>query len=380
MKVEFFFENNAIGFTNPIEVLLGKAGEFHEVLSGKKIDDPKNWLAKKSQDFYLAGAIGYECAWDFLDVHTPRPDGDGVPDFIVGLFTKIDVPNGEEEKERNDNFILRSKRILEEDVHTVSVKKAVEHIFNGDVFEVNITGQTEFEFSGNIDDLFLSMRRENKGNWFSALHFRNLHVLSSSPECFLTVDAERRVRTDPIKGTETIANREKIQSEKNRSENVMIVDLMRNDLSKHCLPGSVVVSDLFREELVGNLVHLVSTVEGQLSEALHPVEFLCGCFPAGSITGAPKLKAIEIAAELENEKRGFYCGSMFYSKPNGELKSSVLIRTATLFSDGTKSKPDNYLLRYGSGGAVVSDSDPRLEYQEAIDKLGPIHKFVTDDI
>lgn len=376
MKVEFYFENEAIEFSNPIEVLIGEGGRFKEAFSGCHVNDPKSWMAEKSKDYFLAGTIGYECAWDFCKVNYDRPNSNGHPDLIVGLFTKLSPP---QTKASAPDFKLTPKRVLEKEKYSTAVESAVESIFNGDLFEVNFTSQTQFEFIGSSEALFTAMRNGNQGAWFSALHFENLHILSSSPECFLTVDANRRVRTDPIKGTETLLNRKDIQSEKNRAENVMIVDLMRNDLSKHCVPGSVVVTDLFREEEVGNLVHLVSTVEGNLPNNIPAIELLCDCFPAGSITGAPKLRAIEIAADLEKEKRGFYCGSMFYSKPNGELKSSVLIRTATL-SVIQESKPDNYILTYGTGGAVVSDSDPVLEYEEAVDKLGPILKFVTNDI
>lgn len=355
-------------------MLVGISGTYRELNSGRLVEEPKEWMAEKSKDFFLAGAIGYECAWDFCDVNFDRPTDDGIPDFVVGAFTQTVTPDA---LPNINEFRLKSESVPERDPYTFAVNNAIQSIFDGELFEVNFTTQAEYNFCGDCDALMSAMLAENQGKWFSTLSFRNLRILSSSPECFLTVDKERRVRTDPIKGTETLSNRRGIQSEKNRAENVMIVDLMRNDLSRHCEPGSVVVSDLFREEVVSDLVHLVSTVEGNLREGTSPVELLCDCFPAGSITGAPKLRAIEIAAGLETQKRGFYCGTMFYSTPSGTLKSSVLIRTATLWS---KNNNDDYSLKYGVGGAVVSDSIPDLEYDEAVDKLGPIQRLVNDGV
>ena len=374
LELTLLFEGTQTSFSKPEEILVGTSGVFVEYFSGLSVPDPEAWLSEKSTQYFLAGAIGYECAWDFHDVHFPRPDSDTIPDFIVGAFTKYskDEEDFESSQERSKWTLTPSKKPCRSD-HTQKVGSAIEAIYEGELFEVNITGHSEYDFEGNPRHLFDAMKETNQGNWFSWLRFDDLYILSSSPECFLRVK-EGKVSTDPIKGTAKVGSAESIQSEKNRAENIMIVDLMRNDLTPFCVPGTVRATELYREEVIGDIVHLVSRVEGDLYEGCTPLDLLCGCFPPGSISGAPKLRAIEIAADLENRKRGFYCGTMFYSDPCGDLMSSVLIRSATLVHKDSKS--DSYLLAYGVGGAVVSDSDPDGEYDEALLKLGPIETFL----
>ena len=172
----------------------------------------------------------------------------------------------------------------------------------------------------------------------------------------------------PIKGTRPrkendLANQQQIEdlqiSPKDRAENVMIVDLLRNDISKNCVPGSVKVPKLFAVESYATVHHLVSTISGQLAANSHALDLLRSCFPGGSITGAPKIRAMEIIEELEPHRRGIYCGSIAYVGFDGNMDSNITIRTL-VHSENT--------IRFWAGGGIVSDSEAEAEYQESFDK------------
>jgi para-aminobenzoate synthetase component 1 len=151
-----------------------------------------------------------------------------------------------------------------------------------------------------------------------------------------------------------------VESPKDRAENLMIVDLMRNDLSRVCAAGSVRVSELFALEQYATVQHLVSTIVGQLAPGADALDLLRAAFPGGSITGAPKLRAMEIIAEIERLRRGVYCGSIGYWSVTGELDTSVAIRTAVARTGR---------VYFSAGGGIVADSDPAEEYQETLDKV-----------
>jgi para-aminobenzoate synthetase component 1 len=177
-----------------------------------------------------------------------------------------------------------------------------------------------------------------------------------------------RVETKPIKGTRPrSADRARDRaladelraSPKDRAENVMIVDLLRNDLGKTCEPGSIRVSKLFDVESFASVHHLVSTVEGRLAPGKHALDLLEGCFPGGSITGAPKLRAMQIIEELEPQRRGVYCGCIGYVGYDGNLDLNIAIRTLVQHGDS---------IYAWAGGGVVADSDVDAEYQESLDK------------
>ena len=212
------------------------------------------------------------------------------------------------------------------------------------------------------------------GEHFGYLRTPEFELASVSPERFLRVEADGRVITRPIKGSmrrSDDADEDRslaealLASEKDRAENIMIVDLMRNDLTQVCKLGTVEATALCELESFAGIHHLVSTVEGVLEEGFDGLDALLASFPAGSITGAPKLRSIEYIANLEGSARGFYTGSLFYASSHGELDSSVLIRTAEIV-DGKA--------RYGAGGAVVADSDPERERLEALLKLAPLER------
>jgi len=242
------------------------------------------------------------------------------------------------------------------------------YIYAGDCYQINYAQHIDAEFSGSALAAYLHLRQSLPGPYSAYLDLSDDKVLSFSPECFVTVD-EGLARTRPIKGTAPrgateIQDRELAkalqQSEKNRAENVMIVDLLRNDFSIGCKPHSVQVPELFALESFANVHHLVSTVVGELAAEVSPIPFMLQCFPGGSITGAPKLRAMQIIDELETRARNIYCGSIFYQSLHGRLDSNVAIRTLLVHDD----KIDIW-----GGGGIVADSNANDEYEESIKKI-----------
>ena len=249
-----------------------------------------------------------------------------------------------------------------------AVKKCVDYIYNGDVFQINLAQQ--LRAAANCDSLELYRRlRESNPAPFSAYFdfevsgFERTQIISSSPERLVALK-DGHVETRPIKGTlprtgnpmVDIWAREKLaNSEKDIAENTMIVDLMRNDFSRVCTDDSVIVPQLCQMEEYASVMHLVSSVEGQLRPQCDVADLLAAIFPGGSITGAPKIKAMEIIAELEPDSRGAYCGSLGYLGFDGNADLNILIRTITA-QRGWWQIP--------VGGGIVSQSDPQQEYDE----------------
>ena len=254
-----------------------------------------------------------------------------------------------------------------------AVAQIVEYILAGDIFQANLTQC----FSANVPSgfdafaLFRKLRDRNPSTFAAYLDYGDVQIASSSPERLIKSDGAM-VEARPIKGTrkrdadpyrdaELIAELQ--ASRKDRAENVMIVDLLRNDISRIAKPGSVKVPVLCGLESYANVHHLVSVVEGQLREQLGQVDLLSVVFPGGSITGAPKIRAMEIIAELEGQARGVYCGSIGYLGFNGACDFNIAIRTA-LFSSGKA-----YVQ---GGGGITARSQPDAEYEESLTKIARI--------
>ena len=254
------------------------------------------------------------------------------------------------------------------DQYTSTVGRVIEYIRAGDIFQANLSQRLMSPWSGTATELYASVRSNNPAPFCGLLRTDEFSIVSASPERFLKVDRSRQVETRPIKGTrrrlrspiaDLYASDELSTSEKDRAENVMIVDLLRNDISRTCQPGTVRVTGLCEVERFETVLHLVSTVVGKLRDDCDVWDLMVGCFPGGSITGAPKIRAMEIIAELEPIVRGAYCGSLFFLGPCGDFDSSILIRTFTL-KDGW--------VHFPVGGGIVADSDPLDEYRETLHK------------
>jgi para-aminobenzoate synthetase component 1 len=253
------------------------------------------------------------------------------------------------------------------DQYLRAVERTREYVLAGDIFQANLSQRLEAALREHPFALYARLRQRNPAPFAAYFDDGEMAVVSASPERFLRVSGEC-VETRPIKGTasrgwtplhdsalwEALA-----ESEKDRAENVMIVDLLRNDLSKVCRDHSVEVPELCRIEGYATVQHLVSTVVGRLRPGLGPVDLLRATWPGGSITGAPKVRAMEIIAELEPTRRGVYTGSLGYFSFGGAVDTSIAIRTFVV-------KGDRAYVQ--AGGGVVADSDPEREYQETLDK------------
>ncbi|WP_286266319.1 aminodeoxychorismate synthase component I [Thalassotalea atypica] len=246
-----------------------------------------------------------------------------------------------------------------------------EYLLSGDCYQINLAQRFQAQYQGSEIAAYLKLREENKAPFSAFIRADGACVLSISPERFLSVN-HGLVQSKPIKGTRPrhqdhkqdlqLSNELQVAT-KDRAENLMIVDLLRNDISRVCQPGTVVVPKLFDIESFPAVHHLVSTVEGQLKDDQNNTDLLRATFPGGSITGAPKIRAMEIIEELEPHRRSVYCGSIGYLSACGKMDSSITIRTLIC---------ENNSIYCWAGGGLVADSNVDSEYQETFDKVSKI--------
>ncbi|MGF0108354.1 MULTISPECIES: aminodeoxychorismate synthase component I [unclassified Clostridium] len=248
-----------------------------------------------------------------------------------------------------------------------AITKLKNYIISGDVYIANMTQRFYTESTEDSFEIYKKLRSINKAPFSAYMNFNDFQIISSSPERFLEVN-NRKVVTRPIKGTrprgqtkeEDIKNSlELLNSEKDKAELLMVVDLERNDLSKVCKHHSVKVTELFKLETYATVFHLVSTVEGELKDEVSAIKCIKECFPGGSITGTPKIRAMEIIEELEALKRNIYTGSIGYFDFRGNADFNIAIRTII--------KKDNKAY-FGVGGGITYDSNEEDEYNETLDK------------
>ncbi len=253
------------------------------------------------------------------------------------------------------------------DQYIQKVLRAKAYIAAGDIFEVNLSQRFEVQVDASPEDIYRRLRAASPSSHAAFLPWRNMAVMSSSPELFLQL-ADGHVVTRPIKGTSPrgsddvsdIYNRQALAaSEKDRAELTMIVDLMRNDLGRVCEYGSVIVRESATIESLPHVFHQVAAVEGKLKSNATWLELLRATFPGGSITGAPKIRAMQIINELEQSPRGVYCGSIGLIGLDGSMSLNIAIRT--MVQQGST-------VRFDAGGAIVADSNPHQEYEEIMAK------------
>ncbi|MFW2326922.1 MULTISPECIES: aminodeoxychorismate synthase component I [Aeromonas] len=246
-----------------------------------------------------------------------------------------------------------------------------EYLAAGDCYQINLTQRFSAPYQGDEFQAYCLLAAANKAPFSAFIRLPDSALLSLSPERFLLLDG-RHIETKPIKGTrprhpDPATDRqvalELAQADKDRSENLMIVDLLRNDIGRVSRPGSVSVPHLFSVESFPAVHHLVSTIHGELDARWQGVDLLRACFPGGSITGAPKIRAMEIIEELEPQRRNAYCGSIGYLSQHGRMDTSICIRT--LIAEAGR-------LHCWAGGGIIADSDADSEYQETYDKVARI--------
>lgn len=357
-----------------------------------------------------AGLLSYELGRHVERLPAPKPSPQAMPDLAAGLYDVVVAfdlaerrtwllssgypePAGPAREARAKARAAAVKRRLAatrplppvdwsvrgawrselaKPVYLERIQRVIDYIHAGDIFQANLSQRFLADLPAALSPFALYRRlRETSPAPFAAYLKLpgDAAVLSASPERFLAVAPDGRVETRPIKGTRPRGETPEedralaqalLASEKDRAENLMIVDLMRNDLSRVCEIGSVRVPQLNGLESFRSVHHLVSVVEGRLAEGRDAVDLLRAAFPGGSITGAPKIHAMEIIHELETAPRGPYCGSAFWLGFDGAMDSSILIRT--LVAGGGR-------LIAQAGGGIVSDSDPEAEYEETLTKV-----------
>lgn len=353
----------------------------------------------------LIGWIGYEAGHHLERLPNPRIDDLGVPDAAFGVYKAAlafdtvsrrtfvtCTPDGQEDADRlldsvgssplppprPDTVTLHPEQPDAEAARAIAT--VIDFIRAGDIFQANWTrrflGQLPDDFP--VFDLYRRLRDLSPAPFAAFARFGGAAILSASPERFLKIDADGTVETRPIKGTrkrgqtpqeDAALLTELVNSEKDRAENLMIVDLMRNDLSRICQVGSVQVPVLHGPETFASVHHLVSVVRGHLKREENAISLLRATFPGGSITGAPKIRAMEIIHALEPARRGPYCGSVFWIGTDGAMDSSIVIRTLVAGRTGR--------LAAQAGGGIVADSDPDDEVAEALTKLSPLLRAAT---
>ncbi|MGZ9275701.1 MAG: anthranilate synthase component I family protein [Candidatus Limnocylindrales bacterium] len=329
----------------------------HAWLGGRALDGDGRRLARR-----LDGVHARLTDPDRLIV---RPDG-----------PMTDPPQGVED--RGDRLLFRSS--LSRAGYEAGVRRIRDHVADGDIYQANLTRRLETPYDGDPWDRYRRLRTGDPSLFSAYLDLgaspetgRPRALLSASPEPFLSLDADGSVATDPIKGTrprgrDRAEDRalacELLASAKDRAENVMIVDVLRNDLGRVCAPGTVRVPRLCRLERTAAVQHLVSTVTGRLRPGLDAFDLLGASFPGGSITGAPKIRAMQILEGLEPVRRGPYTGALGWIGPDGAMQTSILIRT--FVADGRR-------LTLHVGGGITWGSDPAAEWDETVAKArGPL--------
>ena len=381
-------------------------------------DDPflilKNLLqdyqAPKSHYPFSGGALGY-FAYDLgrrLETLASTIMPESIPDMMIGVYDWVIIVDHRDKRTELVSHCLHSSTIPKLDAlqklfnlpyqiaekiaaaktefsvnspvkvnftphqYAKAFNKIEQYINNGDCYQVNLAQRFSASVAGNSWQAYKKLREISPAPFMAYMNLplnpiEYFQVLSNSPERFLQTDGTH-VETRPIKGTrprskdpeEDLANAQTLlNSEKDRAENVMIVDLLRNDLGKNCEIGSVKTTHLFQLQSFANVHHLVSIVIGKIKQGATEIDMLRGCFPGGSITGAPKLRAMQIIEELEPNRRGLYCGAIGYVAFDGNMDTNIAIRTAVICKNE---------LSFYAGGGIVADSQASTEFNEILDK------------
>jgi len=340
----------------------------------------------------VVGYVGYDHAAQ-LEPTVPLPSaGPGLPEsrFVVAeTLVRFDHGLGMAEvlagdpnevadllegplPERPEHLGHRSgstRRLPSRHAYEQAVVKAKEHIRAGDAFQIVLSQRAERPTSASALDLYRSLRRVNPSPYLFLLELDGLALVGSSPETLVKAEG-RAASLNPIAGTTRPGDGDAerlLASEKDRAEHVMLVDLGRNDLSRVCRPGSVRLARFLEPERFSHVTHLASEVVGELSEGVSHFDLLRACFPAGTVSGAPKVRAMQLITELEGYRRGPYGGAVLYALPGEALDACIAIRTIVL-ADG--------VARLQAGAGIVADSEPAAEHDECLRKLAALETAI----
>lgn len=398
------------------KITIKKDGSTEES-TGDQLERLADLLARFSEkphpEFpFSGGAIGYIAYEAGEPMPARKIDEVSLPDLRFGFYDTVLIydhleeqltiastglpEKGSEKKNRAKGRMEQFSALIKENIHTngkkphigrtksnfsrrdytKGVEKIKEYISEGDIYQANLSQRFSAPFRGSPYLLYKRFRDLNPVSFGGYLGYHDLSIVCNSPERFLSLKG-RKLETRPIKGTTkrekgAIENLLQIKtlksSKKETAEHIMIVDLVRNDLGRVCKYGSVKVDELMNIESYSNLHHTVSTVSGELREGLTPVDCIRAAFPGGSITGAPKIRAMEIIHEIEPNPRWIYTGSIGYIGFDGNMDLNIAIRTAFI-KDGS--------IYFSAGGGIVADSDPEAEYEETLLKGGIFRKIAA---
>ena len=344
-----------------------------EQINNKNIlKDLQNKITSWKDDSSEIAAVGF-LSYDAKNIFFPninfQPLKSDSPILWFGKPAVIKIVNKDELLNFNKNKLnlKKTKSINDSNHYHSKINQIKNYLREGDVYQINYTQPMEYRLDGEAFDLYLMLLKNADPKFGAYLNIDSLKFITMSPEKFFTRE-NNDISSSPIKGTrkrspnkiidQELLN-ELMNSEKDRAEHIMIVDLIRNDLGKICKFGSVNVKNLFGVKSFNTIHHMVTEVIGELKPKINEIDIFKALFPGGSITGAPKQRAIEIIDEIENYSRGLYTGAMGIILNNGDMIFNIAIRTLTL---------KNNLIKYPVGGGIVWDSDPDDERMEAIQK------------
>ena len=383
------FLNNIESSDNCFEIMNNELSHLDKTKADYDLPFNGGWL----------GYFGYDLGRTIENIPTRAIEDINLPQMAIGLYLDaliydkqqqswfyVSQPNTDRlalyeqylnthanSQVNTQSFALNSdwQSNMSETEYAAKFAQIEEYLKSGDCYQINLAQRFNAQFEGSPWAAYIKLREANKAPFSSFINHPQGAILSISPERFISVN-NNVVETKPIKGTlprkaDALEDQRQAQilaaSAKDRAENVMIVDLLRNDLGKVAKPGSVHVPSLFAIESFPAVHHLVSTVTSELDEGKTAVDQLKAAFPGGSITGAPKIRAMEIIEELEPHRRSIYCGSIGYLSACGNMDTSITIRTLVCH------KAQIYCW---AGGGIVADSKVELEYQETYDKVNKI--------
>ena len=366
----------------------GRLGRHSFIGSGSRL---VTFEEAESLDEPVVGYLAYDHVAQ-LEPTVPLPDdGAGLPEsrFVVAdTLVRFDHGSGTADvlagdpdeiatrleaeivlQEHNLSSSTEVRRYPDQQTYEGGVRRIKELIRAGDAFQVVLSQRAERTTSASAVELYRALRRVNPSPYLFLLELEKLALIGSSPETLVKCEGGT-ASLNPIAGTtepgEGDAER-LLTSEKDRAEHVMLVDLGRNDLSRVCEAGSVRVARYLEPERFSHVTHLVSEVTGELRAGVTPFDLLRACFPAGTVSGAPKVRAMQIVSELEGYRRGTYAGAVGYVLPGGTMDTCIAIRAIAL-SDG--------VARLQAGAGIVADSDPAAEHQECLNKLAALEAAI----
>ncbi len=399
-------KNTEICFTDSQKTEISREDPLHLL---HQLQEKLFKRASESHKFlpFLGGALGYfsyDLGRSFEKLPNMAEQDINLPDMAIGLYSQaiiFDNKNSkfylvcpENDREKIEQFIKQELTVpankavnfqltdswqanMDKASYIEKFNQVQEYLLSGDCYQINLAQRFSAHYQGDEFQAYLALREANQAPFSAFIRLETSAILSVSPERFLQLSAGK-VQSKPIKGTmprsrdsaQDAKNAEILRhSTKDNAENLMIVDLLRNDISRSCQAGTVKVPKLFDIESFPAVHHLVSTVEGHLAKDKYATDLLRGAFPGGSITGAPKIRAMEIIEELEPHRRSVYCGSIGYLSNCGNMDTSITIRT--LICKQTEQASKNTIYCW-AGGGLVADSTANSEYQETYDKVNCI--------